>query len=97
MDNLIVTNLSSGTFNFNQGGNLPQRKGKQFTTAEECLKENGEHIWSESFDPNPNISCCVMHYGEPCSWHNPKQICYHCPAERTLQITQQEKKEWVSK
>jgi hypothetical protein len=90
-----ITNSGSGTFMFNQGENLPQRKGKQYASEEECVRENGEHVWSEPFDPNPNISCCVMHYDGHCSWHDPQKICYHCPATRTLQITQQEKKEWI--
>ena len=75
--------------------NQPQRKGKQYATPEECLKENGEHVWSESFDSNLNTSCLVMHYDGHCDWHDPKQICYHCPAERSLRIIQNEQKEWV--
>ena len=78
---------------FNQS--VPQRTGKQYPTKEECLKENGNHVWSESFDPNLGIGCLVHHYDGHCSWHNPKQICYHCPAERTLCIIQSEVKEWV--
>lgn len=104
MNNFTITNGSlsvgnasgeSGIYYFNNNSRIPQRKGKQFTTTEECLKENGEHVWSESFDPSPNISCAVMHYGESCDWHDPRQICYHCPAERNLVITQREKKEWI--
>ncbi len=91
----METNSGSGTFYFNQEASLPQRKGKQFATKEECLKENGEHVWSESFDPNPNMNCLVYHEDGHCDWHDPKRICYHCPAEQTLQVTQREVKEWV--
>lgn len=73
---------------------IPQRKGKQYTTKEECLKENGEHVLSESFDPSPGISCTVMHYDGVCDWHTPTRICFHCPYSETLITKQKELKEW---
>lgn len=77
---------------FNQS--IPQRKGKQYQTPEECLKENGEHVWSEPFNPNEGIGCLVYHHDGYCDMREPKKICYHCPAEQRLVRIQQEIKEW---
>ena len=86
---------TTNTINYIGGDDSPQRKGKQYTTPEECLKENGEHVWSESFNPSNGIGCLVMHYDGHCSWNDPEQICYHCPAVRRLRRIQSEQNEWV--
>lgn len=69
---------------------------KQYTTKEECIKENGEHAWYIVKKEGGTV-CAVMHYDGYCSWNDPIERCYHCPVRRTYTRKQPEIFEWVEK
>ena len=66
---------------------------KTYKTKEECIEVNGQHAWYSL--PKSSISCLVYHPDGHCSWNDPQEKCYHCPAKRTYTRTQREIYNWV--
>lgn len=67
---------------------------KQYQTKEECIKEKGEHAWHE-VKKDSMLGCAVYHADGYCSWNDPTEQCYHCPAKRSYTRTQPAIFEWI--
>ena len=67
---------------------------KKYKTKEQCIEVNGEHAWKK-VERDFGMSCAVDHLDGHCSYNDPQEECWHCPAVRTYSRTQAPVFEWI--